>query len=461
MLNPFFLQGSASEQNLVQDLINEQLKIYGVDVYYIPRQYMTENTVINELIESEFNFAIPIEAYVNTYDGYGGQGTILSKFGVQDIDELSITISKERYELYITPFIRNIPGIKLSERPKEGDIIYFPLGERLFEIKYVEHEKPFYQLQKNYVYELRCELFRYEDEQLDTEIDFIDDTVESIGSIQTLNLVGFGSTATAVANIVNGGVKSVILSNRGSGYKTAPTVKFSAAPIGGLTAVGIATMISNIVDFCEPDSSLFRVQAVEITNSGYGYTVAPSITFTGGGGSGVAATSVIGNGIIGKINIINGGSGYITEPLVSFNPPPVGFATVRARAIVSTAGTISEIRIYDAGIGYTQAPTITIQGPVVIGSGSFIKNEKVTGSASGATALVKNWNYKTGKLDIYKRTGEFKNSEMVTGSESLASYQIKTINTDNINDPFYNNQEIQDEFGDIADFSERNPFGTP
>jgi hypothetical protein len=461
MLNPFFLQGSASEQNLVQDLINEQLKIYGVDVYYIPRQYMTENTVINELIESEFNFAVPIEAYVNTYDGYGGQGTILSKFGVQDIDELSITISKEKFELYITPFIRNIPGIKLVDRPKEGDIIYFPLGERLFEIKYVEHEKPFYQLQKNYVYELRCELFRYEDEQIDTEIDFIDDKVESLGSIQTLNLVGSGTTATAVASIVNGGVKSIIISNRGSGYKSTPEVKFSSAPLGGDTATGIATMISNIVDFCEPDSSLLRVQGVEIINPGYGYTIAPPITFTGGGGSGVVATSVIADGIVGKINIIDGGSGYVAEPLVLVNPPPVGFATFRARAIVSAAGTISEIRLIDAGIGYTQSPTITIGDPIIIGAGSFIKNEKITGSVSGATALVKNWNFTTQKLDIYKRVGEFRSSEIVTGSESLASYKIKSINTDNINEPFYDNQEIQDEFNDIFDFSEKNPFGNP
>ena len=81
MLNPFFLQGSKSEQGLIQDLINEQLRMYGVEVHYLPRQYITEKTIIKEVIESQFNSAFPIEAYVDTYEGYGGQGTILSKFG--------------------------------------------------------------------------------------------------------------------------------------------------------------------------------------------------------------------------------------------------------------------------------------------------------------------------------------------------------------------------------------------
>ena len=95
MLNPFFQQGSKSEQNLVQDLINEQLKIYGVEVYYLPRKYVTSKTIIKEVIESKFENAFPIEAYVDTYDGYNGLGTLMSKFGIQEMDDLTITISKE------------------------------------------------------------------------------------------------------------------------------------------------------------------------------------------------------------------------------------------------------------------------------------------------------------------------------------------------------------------------------
>ena len=89
-LNPYFLQGSPGEQSLVQDLINEQLKIYGIEVYYIPRRYITKNTVIREVVESEFDSAYPIEAYVDSYEGYGGQGTLLSKFGIEEQDDLVI-----------------------------------------------------------------------------------------------------------------------------------------------------------------------------------------------------------------------------------------------------------------------------------------------------------------------------------------------------------------------------------
>ena len=155
-LNPYFLQGSSTEQNLVQSLINEQIKMYGVEVYYIPRRYITKTTVIQEVIESKFEEAIPLEAYVDTFDGYEGQGSLLSKFGVQALDDLTLVISRDRFENYITPLIKNIPNIELATRPKEGDLIYFPLGDRLFEIKFVEHEKPFYQLKERYVYELRC-----------------------------------------------------------------------------------------------------------------------------------------------------------------------------------------------------------------------------------------------------------------------------------------------------------------
>ena len=181
-LNPFFLNGAQSEQGLVQSLINEQLRMYGIECYYMPRSYVTTNTVIEEVIQSEFKNAYPIEAYMDNYEGFAGQGTILSKFGIEGKDDVTLIISRERYENYISPLIEGLPNIELSDRPKEGDLIYFPLGGRLFEIKYVEHEKPFYQLKKNYVYTLTCELFRYEDEVIDTNVDTIDTEIEQTWS---------------------------------------------------------------------------------------------------------------------------------------------------------------------------------------------------------------------------------------------------------------------------------------
>jgi hypothetical protein len=465
MLNPFFLQGSKSEQNLIQDLINEHLRMYGVDVHYIPRKYITEKTVIKEVIESKFNDAYPIEAYVDSFNGYEGAGDIMSKFGVQSLDDLTLIISKERYENYIKPLIEGKENIKLSSRPKEGDLIYFPLGDRLFEIKHVEHEKPFYQLQKNYVYELRCELFRYGNETIATGIDEIDGTVSSEGYIQTLRLSGIGSTATATCTIFNTGVRKVNVINRGSGYTSAPTVQFSKSPSGiNATALGIATMVSGIVDFCETDSSFLRVQGVELTNTGYGYTQAPLVRLYGGGGSGAVAEAELADGVIGIITITSPGSGYVETPTVIFDPPPSGIGTAVARAYVSAGGTISHIRIIDAGIGYTVAPNIVLSNPYMGGSGKYKVGEEVIGSVSGTKALVKSWNSSTNELKVYKLTGDFVQGESVVGQGSSASYKLK-IETSyerlSFNESFSDNKDIEIEADGILDFSQRNPFGDP
>ena len=147
-LNPFFLQGSPNEQRLVQELINEQLRIYGVEVIYIPRKFVRKETILREVSSSKFDDNFALEAYINNYEGYSGQGDILSRFGMSLKDDLNLIISKERYEDFIAPFLEgdNDEEIVLSSRPREGDLIYFPLGQRLFEVKFVEHEQPFYQL---------------------------------------------------------------------------------------------------------------------------------------------------------------------------------------------------------------------------------------------------------------------------------------------------------------------------
>ncbi len=99
-INPYFLQGASSEQRLVQDLINEQLKMYGQDIVYMPRQLINEKTIIKEVLVSKFDDSFRIEAYISNFNGFGGQGDILSKFGIKTSDELTLIITKERYEDY-------------------------------------------------------------------------------------------------------------------------------------------------------------------------------------------------------------------------------------------------------------------------------------------------------------------------------------------------------------------------
>jgi hypothetical protein len=470
MLNPFFLQGSKSEQGLIQDLINEQLRMYGVEVYYLPRKYITEKTIMREVIESSFDQSYPIEAYVENFDGYGDNTTILSKFGIQALNELTIIISKERFEEYITPLIKDQSNIKLSSRPKEGDIIYFPLGDRLFEIKFVEHEQPFYQLQKNYVYTLKCELFRYEDEVIDTGVDFIDDILSgssgsgistiSLGAVQKLNMIGAGVTATAITTVVNGGIRFFTVTNRGGGYTHAPRVAISSAPSGGVTGIGSATMIGGIVvctDSANPATK--SVQSVEVINPGAGYTVAPKVLFFGDG-VGAAATTTIGDGVVGIITITNDGGGYVDIPTITFT----GIATVSAAAtaIVSAAGTITQIRITNAGLGYTTSPIITIANPPqIVGVGTFVFNEIVTGSTSGTTARVRSWNVITNVLEVATVSGLFTPGESIVGTASSASRKLRSIDTFAVEDGYSDNENIETEADSIIDFSNTNPFGMP
>ena len=184
---------------------------------------------------------------MDNYEGFAGQGTILSKFGIEGKDDVTLIISRERYENYISPLIEGLPNIELSDRPKEGDLIYFPLGGRLFEIKYVEHEKPFYQLKKNYVYTLTCELFRYEDEVIDTNVDTIDTEIEQLGHIETLTLIGSGSTATGISSYcASGSVSPIYITNMGKKYSALPTVGFTSTPDGGVMLLVLHPLLTNI-----------------------------------------------------------------------------------------------------------------------------------------------------------------------------------------------------------------------
>ena len=397
-LNPFFLQGSQSEQRLVQSLINEQLQIYGVEVTYIPRKFVRKQTIIKEVQSSAFDDNFLLEAYVNTYEGYGGQGDIMTKFGVSLRDELTLTISKERFEDFISPFLESDEDYELSTRPREGDIIFFPLGARLFEVKFVEHEEPFYQLGKNYVYQLKCELFEYEDEVIDTGIDIIDSQLEDIGYITKLQLIGTGVTATANAQINpanRGYIREIVLNDDGSGYSSTPNVAISTAPIGAgnvdATAVAITTTRAGI----------FSIDRILLTNAGAGYTTAPLVTITGGGGVGAAATAAVELSNFGIVDftLSNNGIGYASKPTVTITG--VSSSPASAEVNLLADNTISDIFLKNAGIGYTVTPTVTISNPSLIsGVGNFERGEIVKGMSSGIEARVKEWDTDTKILKI-------------------------------------------------------------
>ena len=468
-LNPYFLNGSRGEQRLVQSLINEHLKIYGQEVTYIPRKFVNQSTIIEEVTSSKFDDNFAVEMYVNTYDGYSGAGDVLTKFGMSLRDEVELTVSKERFEEFIAPFMDASDDIDLSSRPREGDLIFFPLGQRLFEIKFVEHEDPFYQLGSTYVYKLKCELFEYEDEVIDTSLDIIDTQVQDEGYIATLQLVGVGRTATAVPSLGSGYIREIFLNNDGSGFTGTPTVAISTSPSGqsgdNATAVAFTTTRANVTS----------IEKILLTNAGANYTSPPSITISGGGGTGAAATCSINtasNGVI-RFTITDNGIGFGTAPTVTVAAPAAGVASDRAIGIASIgdAGNgfnrVNSIFVQNAGIGYTSAlPTVTISNPETIsGVGTYQFNEIVQGMRSGTQARVKNWDQDTGILSISQvgigttTTGFFK-GEDVKGLTSGALFSVSIYDKDDSTDKYNEGDIFESEADLLIDFTESNPFGS-
>ena len=467
-LNPFFLQGSPSEQRLVQDLINEQLGIYGVEVTYIPRKFVNRQTIIEEVQQAKFDDNFSIEAYVNTYEGYGGQGDIMTKFGMSLRDELTLTISRERFEDFIGAFLTALPDeeIIVDTRPREGDLVYFPLGQRLFEIKFVEHEEPFYQLGKNYVYQLKCELFEYEGEVIDTSIDAIDTQIQDEGFITTLNMVSAGTTAaaTAVLSQPTGYVRELFLTNDGSGYTTTPTVAISTAPgATGVSATAVAITTTR--------AGIKSIERIVLTNAGSGYTSPPTITIIGGNGTGAIATCSIETTQKGVISytVTNQGGGYSTVPTITVAGPTGSGTTSTAEAVINADKQVTSIRVTNPGIGYTQVPAVSFSAPAAVGVGTFYYNEVIRGQTSLTEARVRSWDVdtkilKVANVGIGTTISGFIPGETIIGTGSTiageyAAYTLGSHDNRDIYDEYDSNDEFETEADSMIDFSESNPFG--
>ena len=364
---------------------------------------------------------------MNTYEVYTGAGDVMTKFGMSLKDELTVTISKERFEDFISPFLEGLPDseVEVTSRPREGDLIYFPLGQRLFEIKFVEHEKPFYQLGKTYVYELQCELFELEDEvggwdQLSTTTEAIDDVLVEQGYVTSLKLISIGSTATVSVSTATGYIRNIVLNNDGYDYIKEPTVAISTAPVGGTnaSAVAITTSVNGI----------YSVKEILLTNAGAGYTIAPTVSIISassgetsyGVGAAATATLVKDSAGIRNVSIASSGSGYPTNTNIIFQSPSSGVGTAIGRAIVNTSGFVTSILMVDSGIGYdntTAFATVTTP-PTISGIGTYTFNEIVTGSKSGAKGRVKSWDSVSNVLKLGATSGTFIAGDVAIGSTS-------------------------------------------
>ena len=203
--NSYFTQGTTGEQDLQESLVTEQIKMFGKDVYYIPRTLVKEDSVFGEDTLSKFEGAHLIEAYIEDAAGFRGDGDIFSKFGVRIQDQITFVISRSRF----TAAVDDNATLIVEGRPNEGDLIHLPMANKTFEIQFVEHEQPFYQFGQNYVWGLRCELFEYSDEDINTGVAEVDALETNFANAITVGLVAGGSGAFTAGETVTGGTSNV------------------------------------------------------------------------------------------------------------------------------------------------------------------------------------------------------------------------------------------------------------
>ena len=435
----FFTHGTMNEQFLLQNLVEEHLKMFGMDILYCPREIMLSDGVFNEEVIGEFNDSYLIEAYMENFDGFQGGGDLMTKFGVAQTDEITMVISQQRFSDLISQFLLIDKDYKAPERPQEGDLIFLPLTSNYFEIKFVEHEEPFYQLGKGYVYKLKAELFEYSDEQGDV-FDNDEELVDYGYTVKHYYLTTAGTNASATAVVDGGALTNLFISDNGSKYNETPAITITG---DGTGATAEAFMVNITVSGGSPTSSAVirsvvkegQIRSVNIINGGSGYDEdRATLNISAPDAGGVAATLIptFTNGVLTAINILSGGSGYKSVRLID---------------------------ITNGGSGYTSATASFTPAPTGI-TGAFTVPETVTGSVTGTTANLVEWNADEGFVKLKTPTGTFQIGELIVGSESGA--QIVLDNRDEMAtaDPKYSESVTFESIGDdIIDFSETNPFG--
>lgn len=238
--NPYFKDYSG-EQDVTEDLTIEIIKTMGRDMFYIPRNIVSLDKIFGEGKQVNYEYAVPIEMYIDSVSGFQGQGDIASKFGIEIKDNIFLTLSKKRFTQEIQTRFSTIT------RPREGDLIYFPLSKSVFEINFVEHENPFYSLGKLYSYRLTCELFTYDQETVSTGNTDIDAVQSENRQYTTLYAIGTDQGITA------------------HGYYAGETV-YQVLGVSGANALEANATATGVVAF-QTDYAGIEVELINITGN--------------------------------------------------------------------------------------------------------------------------------------------------------------------------------------------------
>ena len=318
---PTYYAGHSGEQGLVQDLVDEQIKLFGSDVYYIPRIVLQDST-LDEVRYSKYQEQFQIEMLLQNVMGFGDNAEFISKFGLRITDEIIFRVSTRRWDEEVA---EHNPNLTVTSRPNEGDLLYFPLTQDIYEIKFVGKEEPFFQFGKIQFYAITAEIYEVGQDDFDTGVAEID----------------------AVEQLFDNAIK-LVMDPGGTGDFTV-----------GEEVVGdefLAKATSTITGDA--------VSGITITDGGAHYKVAtpPTVTITGGGGSGATATATVSStGIVNGITITDAGTGYTSAPTVTIDYSP--------------KDNRAEVKSWDSA-------TRSLQ--VINRTGTFTTAEVITGLTSGA-----------------------------------------------------------------------------
>ena len=318
---PTYYAGHSGEQGLVQDLVDEQIKLFGTDIYYIPRIVLQDST-LDEVRYSKYQEQFQIEMLLQNVTGFGDNAEFISKFGLRITDEIIFRVSTRRWDEEVA---EHSPTLTVESRPNEGDLLYFPLTKDIYEIKFVGKEEPFFQFGKIQFYAITAEIYEIGSDDFDTGVAEID----------------------AVEQLFDNAIK-LFMDPGGTGDFTVGEEVVGDEFLAKATAAITGDAVSGIT----------------ITDGGAHYKVAtpPSVTISGGGGTGATATATVSStGIVNGITITSGGSGYTTAPTVTIDYSP--------------KDNRAEVKSWDSATRALQ---------VINRTGTFTTDEVVTGLTSGA-----------------------------------------------------------------------------
>ena len=325
---PTYYQGHSGEQGLVQDLVDEQIKLFGTDIYYIPRVVLTDST-LDEVRYSKYQEQFQIEMLLQNVTGFGDNAEFISKFGLRITDEVIFRVSTRRWDEEVA---EHNPNLTLDSRPNEGDLLYFPLTKDIYEIKFVGKEEPFFQFGKIQFYAITAEIYEVGSDDFETGVEEIDSIEQLVDNAIKLFMDPGGTGDFAVGEEIVGD-------------------EFLAKATATLTGDAVT--------------------GITITDGGSHYKVAtpPSVTITGDGTGATATATVSSTGIVNGITITSGGSGYSSAPTVTIDYSPKD-----SRA---------EVKSWN---------TSTRELQVINRTGTFNTAETVTGLTSGARWSPESYN---------------------------------------------------------------------